>query len=141
MEPKIVLCDTSVMIDWFSGNTDVEALLKRTDDYYFFLSIISKAELQQGAENKLHLRKINRAIDKFPVVELELKSSQLFSELFEKYFLSHQCSIPDMLIAAIALYYDIELFTFNTRDFKYISGLKLFPHRITPLKKKTKRVI
>jgi len=140
MEPKIVLCDTSVMIDWFSGNKDVEDLLKQTDEYYFFLSIITKAELQQGAENKLHLRKINRAIEKFPVIEVELKSSQLFSELFEKYFLSHQCSIPDMLTDAIALYYDIELFTFNTRDFKYISGLKLLPHRIMPLKKR-KRVI
>jgi len=138
MEPKIILFDSSVMIDWFSGNREVENLLKKTGAYYFFLSIITKAELQQGAENKLHLRKINRAIEKFPVVELELKSSQLFSELFEKYFLSHQCSIPDMLIAAIALYYDIELFTFNMRDFKYITGLKLFPHRIVPLTKKKK---
>jgi predicted nucleic acid-binding protein len=135
MEPEIILCDTSVIIDWFNGNAGVETLFKRVEEYYFFVSVITKAEVQQGAENKLHLRKINRALEKFPAVEAEFKSSQIFSELFEKYFLSHHCSIPDMLIASIAIYYAIELFTFNEKDFKFIKGLKLFPHKIQPLKK------
>ncbi len=39
-------------------------------------------------------------------------------------------TIEDALIAATALYHDIELFTLNLKDFMYIPEIKLyhFPH-------------
>jgi len=39
--------------------------------------------------------------------------------------LSHRPYIGDMLIAATALCFNAPLFTLNTKDFKYIKGLKL----------------
>ena len=42
------------------------------------------------------------------------------------YSLSHKLSIPDALIAATALNYDIELYTYNIKDFRFIDGIKLY---------------
>jgi predicted nucleic acid-binding protein len=47
-------------------------------------------------------------------------------ELIKTYRLSHGLAIPDALIAATAIITELELFTYNQRDFRFISGLKLF---------------
>jgi len=47
--------------------------------------------------------------------------------LVEQYCLSHKLALPDALIAATALHYDIELYTLNLKDFKFIPDLKIFP--------------
>jgi hypothetical protein len=44
----------------------------------------------------------------------------------ESYSLSHKVSIPDALIAATALVHDLELYTMNTKDFRFIAKLKLY---------------
>jgi len=43
-----------------------------------------------------------------------------------RYSLSHKVSIPDMLIAATAISHDLELYTLNTKDFKFIPELNLY---------------
>jgi hypothetical protein len=43
----------------------------------------------------------------------------------EKYTLSHGMSIYDSIIAAICLVYDLPLWTYNKKDFKYIEELEL----------------
>jgi len=44
----------------------------------------------------------------------------------EEYSLSHRLSIPDALIASTAIVNDLELFTLNLKDFRFIKGLKLY---------------
>jgi len=61
----------------------------------------------------LHLIQINDAI------------FQKSLELMEAYTLSHKLSIPDALIAATALIHQLQLYTLNLKDFRYIPGLKL----------------
>jgi predicted nucleic acid-binding protein len=132
MEPKIIILDTDVIIDWIIGNKLIEEVVTT---HLCYINCITLAEVQQGAANKFHLNKINKALEILPVIEIDLPASNIFSENFEKYILSHQCSIPDMLIAATALRFDIEVFTFNTKHFAYIAKLRLFQHKINPLKK------
>ena len=43
-----------------------------------------------------------------------------------KYRLSHSVALPDCIIAAIAMVTNLEFFTYNQKDFKFIEGLKLF---------------
>ena len=43
-----------------------------------------------------------------------------------KYSLSHKLSIPDAIIASTAIYYEIELYTLNIKDFKFIKDIKLY---------------
>jgi predicted nucleic acid-binding protein len=46
--------------------------------------------------------------------------------LLEKYCLSHGLDFHDALIAATAIYHDIELFTLNLKDFIYIPEITLY---------------
>jgi predicted nucleic acid-binding protein len=46
-------------------------------------------------------------------------------QLQQQYVLSHQLGIPDALIAATALIYDLELRTYNLKDFRFIPGIRL----------------
>ena len=57
---------------------------------------------------------------------LENEISRISVDLIKKYNLSHGLAIPDSLIAATALVASIELFTFNTKDYRFIKGLKLY---------------
>lgn len=49
-----------------------------------------------------------------------------FLQLMEGYSLSHKLSLPDALIAATALVHDLELYTLNSKDFRFISTLKRY---------------
>jgi predicted nucleic acid-binding protein len=44
----------------------------------------------------------------------------------ETYSLSHKLSIPDALIASTALVYNLDLYTLNLKDFRFIEGLNLY---------------
>jgi predicted nucleic acid-binding protein len=134
MEQKVIIVDSNIIIEYLNGNASIIKLLA-DENYLVFISCITKAEVQQGAANKVHLNKINRALEPFPVIELDYTACQLFNDIFSQYLLSRQCSIPDMLIAATAIRYDIELFTFNLKDFGYLPQLRLLQHNIKPLKK------
>lgn len=59
-----------------------------------------------------------------PLFGLNDSISVLFVELMRRYSLSHKVSIPDMLLAATAISHELELYTLNTKDFKFIPDLK-----------------
>jgi predicted nucleic acid-binding protein len=46
--------------------------------------------------------------------------------LLQDYRLSHGLTLPDCFIAATSIVTDIELFTYNIKDFRFISELKLY---------------
>jgi hypothetical protein len=52
--------------------------------------------------------------------------STLTLSLLEMYALSHRLNLPDALIAATALRYNLSLYTLNIKDFRFIEGLSLY---------------
>ncbi|MEA2049849.1 MAG: hypothetical protein U9O56_03890 [Campylobacterota bacterium] len=56
------------------------------------------------------------------IVRLEFKVGDL---LVEKYSLSHGMGIYDTIIAATCLVYDLPLWTYNQKDFRFIDELEL----------------
>ncbi len=78
-----------------------------------------------GALNKRELQKINRIISEFKLIDSEQDILDLSVILINHYALSHNMTIYDSIIAATCLIYDIELWTYNKKDFKYIDGLRL----------------
>ena len=50
-----------------------------------------------------------------------LKSIELI-QLFKR---SHDLQIPDAIIGAMSLVFDLPLFTYNKKDFKFMPGIKL----------------
>lgn len=122
----IVLCDTNVIIEFLKETPEVVLNIEKIGTDSIYISVITSAELYFGAINKLELIKIRKNLDSIVNIPFNESISDKFEELMIDYSLSHKLSIPDAIIAATALHYDIELYTYNTKDFRYIEGLRLY---------------
>ena len=133
MAAKQVVCDTDVMIDYLDRlNARHEETKIVLEDVIGLdnvcISAITNMELLQGAVNKTDLAKINKNINRFNVVLIDHHITYKAISLVQAYSLSHKLGLPDGLIAATAITVDIDLFTYNKRDYKFIPELKLFKH-------------
>ena len=125
-QAKIVLCDTDVMIEFYRGNLEVVEELKKIGQRNIALSYITVGELIYGAFNKRDLTKLKKSIEHLVLVDIDKKTCATFVNLISTYALSHRLALPDGFIAATAIAYDVELFTLNKKDFRFIEGLKLY---------------
>ncbi|MCD6259407.1 MAG: type II toxin-antitoxin system VapC family toxin [Helicobacteraceae bacterium] len=120
---KIVL-DTNILIEILKGNQDVVQKLEESN-FSYAISSISVMELYYGALNKAELFKLQKFTSLFEILELNKTLSKIATELIFEYSKSHNLDIPDSLIAATAIDYNLKLFTLNVKDFRYIDGLIL----------------
>jgi predicted nucleic acid-binding protein len=123
---KIVLCDTDIIIEFYRNNPVIIAELKSIRQQNIAISTITSGELFYGAINKKELKQIKKDINSLTLLSIDKKTCDIFLEIMEKYVLSHKLALPDGFIAATALANDIELYTLNQKDFKFIKGLKLY---------------
>ena len=123
---KIVLCDTDVIIEFYRNNPNVIAELKKIGQQNITVSTITAGELMYGALNKKELSQIKKDLNNLTVLDINRKTCDVFMNLMNKYVLSHKLALPDGLIAATALSLDIELFTMNLKDYRFIDGLNLY---------------
>ncbi len=121
----MILLDTNIIIELFKGNPETINLLESINEENFSISIITSMELYYGALNKRELNVIKKFLKNFELLPINEKISIISLDLIEKYSKSHGLEIPDALIAATAIYYNIPLLTYNKKDFKYIEKLKL----------------
>ena len=122
----MIILDTNIIIELLKGNTETKELLKNINEENFAISIITSMELYYGAINKRELNKIKKFLKSFNLLVINEEISKIALELIEKYSKSHGLEIPDALIAATSIYYDVPLLTYNKKDFKYIETLQLF---------------
>ena len=123
---KIVLCDTDVIIEFYRNNPDIIAELKNIGQENIAVSTITAGELIYGAFNKKELNQIKKDLKKLTVIDIDKKTCDTFLDIMSKYVLSHKLALPDGFIAATAIANDIELYTLNIKDYKFIDGLRLF---------------
>lgn len=121
----MILCDTNIFIEAYKNNKSIISELKEIGQENVATSQITAAELVFGAFNKNELASIRSDLQKIVVIPVSNEISQRAFDLMVKYSLSHRLSLPDALIAATALNYDIPIYTLNKKDFKFITGLKL----------------
>lgn len=121
----MILCDTDILIEFLKKNEAVIDALREIGQQNLAVSHITVAELYFGALNKAELAKIQRNLRPLQSYPITAGISQRLLLLMQSYALSHKLSLPDALIAATALEHDVALFTMNTKDFGFISGLKL----------------
>ena len=122
----MILVDTSVIIETLRGNAVYKKEFDEIGYQNFSISSITKSELIVGCRSKQELTSLRKDIRLIKVYNVVEEIAELSNELLENYFLSHGLLIPDSLIAATALYYDLALYTLNKKDFRYISKLKLY---------------
>ena len=121
----MILCDTNILREFYKNNLQVVTKLRRIGQEELAVSAVTQAELYFGARSKSELRQIKQHLALLHHVPLDASISTTFLQLLETYSLSHKLSLTDAVIAATALSHDIELYTRNINDFRFISGLKL----------------
>jgi len=101
------------------------------------MPIVTALELCKGVGNKQELKEVQEFINYYPSLQLNSKGVGLALELIKKYHLAHNLGLADSLIAASVIIADLQLFTFNVKDFDFISGLNLYyPPNLSKIKRK-----
>ena len=124
MEKEIILCDSNVIIDWINHRQ------KAIDDLQgiegcIAISIITEYEIIAGAKDMIMQKRFEKLLSNYVSISLDHDISFLGINLYKKYKLSHGLDMPDSLIAATAIELDLPLLTYNKKDFRYISGIRL----------------
>ncbi len=119
-----VLCDTCVIIDFMNERSHVLKELQNRNMTLFINSII-EMELFQGARNKNELRAIEKKLCSFRLLDMQQVIFDLATDYVRAYRLSHGLALPDAVIGATAIYYQIPLLTYNRKDFKFLPEIQL----------------
>lgn len=127
----MILCDTNILIELYKNNFVVIAELRKIGSKKIAISTITQAELYYGALNKRELQRIKRHLSQLEILAVDISVSKQFMQLMENYVLSHKLTIPDALIAATALVQNLDLYTLNQKDFRFISNLRLYRSNLT----------
>ncbi|OGG03630.1 hypothetical protein A2W14_03860 [Candidatus Gottesmanbacteria bacterium RBG_16_37_8] len=122
----MILLDTTIIVDFLRGDSKVGAFLNNLQDTPT-ISLITEAEIYQGAKNTADLKKWENFISKLKVLPVTLEISLLAINLLKRYYLSHGLHILDALIAATAFVHHHTLVTSNTKHFQMIKDLDLKP--------------
>jgi hypothetical protein len=133
MAEEIIICDTDVMVDYWNSNNARHFAAKKIIDgtigiENIALSAITKMELMVGGKSKSDLAKINKNLAPITVALLNNEITITAFSLLQKYTLSHGLQLADAMIAATAIVTNLPLFTYNVRDYQFISELTLFGH-------------
>lgn len=118
-------CDTCILIDYLRGKEEARERLSADRTKGLGMSAITYMELMIGARNKNEVIAIRKAFADFEIIELTEAISVKARNLIEKFAKSHGLLIPDALIVATALEFEIPLSTLNISDFKFIPNLTL----------------
>ena len=125
METELVLCDTNVLINLFNGHEGTAAILSEIGNKRILISSVTVMELYQGMGNKAELSQMKKKIKNYSILHFNTEVSRLAIEYIQKFRLSHHLQIPDAIIAASAVTFQLPLLTYNLKDFSYIPNIIL----------------
>ncbi len=119
------LLDTDVLVDCLRGTVAAQAWLKQAADEVFQVPGIVAMELLMGCQNQADLQRTHKFLSAFDIVWPDAAEFGRAYELLAAHRLSSGLSIPDYLIAAMALSRSARLYTFNLKHFQVIAGLEV----------------
>ncbi len=121
----MLLLDTCIVIDYLRNKPDAVRFIDNADKSHFYLSTAVTIELYKGVRDRIELRTLQKEIQRFKLLEIDQNISEIANKLAETYALSHKMGLADTLIAATALVYDLELRTYNLKDFGFIPSIRV----------------
>ena len=121
----MILLDTNILIDYFRGNQSATQFIDKQPKENLAICSVVAMELYKGSLNKAEFEKIKKTLKGFLMFDLNENVSRVALKLSEQYSLSHKMAVPDTLIAATALVFDLELRTYNLKDFRFIPTLNV----------------
>lgn len=123
-QQKIVLCDSNVLFEYFRGTPTMQQELDDLGFDRLAISVISETEMYVGMRRS-ERRATTETINKFNLIGLDPEISRRMVGLVWEHY-AKRPGIADMIIAATALVYPVELFTFNKKDFDFIKGIRFY---------------
>ena len=129
MEQPHYLIDTNTVIDYLGSKLPSSAMdfMNTVIDDVPNVSVVTKIEVLGFNALEEHYQMLTNFMNDATVFDLT-SSIVDASILIRK---KHKTKLPDAIIAATALVYELALITRNTADFKNIQGLKLIdPHSL-----------
>ena len=125
-----MLFDTDMLIWLKRGN--VKAAKKVDDTPERYISVLTRMELLQGAENKNHLSYMESFIAEYNFIVVPLTDNIGHRALIyiEEYALSHGLRANDAIIAATAVENNLSLCSSNIKHFKPIKDLRFHPFHV-----------
>jgi tRNA(fMet)-specific endonuclease VapC len=127
MAEKIILIDTSILIDFYrktnKSNTVWMALVRQ--QYEFAISAITKYEIYAGATQS-QLSFWDSVLQKITVISFDENTVNISVEINKELKRKRkQIEIADLFIAATAIMYNIPFATLNRKHFERIDKLNL----------------
>lgn len=117
MSGDSIVADTSLIINLFNGLTEVQELITGRS---LFISIISEIEVLSfpniTAADKVLLKEF---LSECYIIDIEPAIKEITIEIRSKY----KVKLPDAIIAATAMYFDLPLFTMD-KGFTRINDLQ-----------------
>ena len=117
------IIDTDILIDAMHGLPNAITFLDEQRNPGIQISIISAMELIAGCRNKAEITELQKFLQKIILLPITPTASEIAYQLVTSFYHSHGLHLPDALIAATALEYDLTLYTRNTRHFRPIPRL------------------
>ena len=112
----MILVDTCVLINYSKDKIHIE----ENEFNIFCINSIVQLEFLAGALNKRELKKLNITLAKCQLLDIDQDIMNLSVKLINQYKLSHGMGIYDAIIASTCLIYDLPLWTYNKKDFKFL---------------------
>jgi tRNA(fMet)-specific endonuclease VapC len=110
-QKNLILCDTNIIIDILRNNQSIISEINSIGIDNIMISTITMAELLYGAINKTEFEKIKKHTEFIRILPINESISDIFINIVNKFALNHSIGIPEAIIAATAIYYNIELYT------------------------------
>ena len=129
MEQPKYLIDTNAMIDYLGSKLPASGMqfMNKVIDAVPNVSVVTKMEVLGFNAPEQHYKTLSDFINDAIVLELTNNVVEASIEIRKK----HKTKLPDAIIAATALVYDLDLISRNISDFKNIDGLKVTdPHSL-----------
>lgn len=129
MEQPKYLIDTNAMIDYLGSKLPASGMhfMHKVIDAVPNVSVVTKIEVLGFNAPEQHYKTLSDFINDATVLDLTNNVVEASIEIRKK----HKTKLPDAIIAATALVYDLDLISRNISDFKNIDGLKVTdPHSL-----------
>jgi tRNA(fMet)-specific endonuclease VapC len=131
LEDHLIVLDTDVIIDFFSGTSPgTHVTSELLSHERAILTSISVFELYAGVEGKKRLHQIETMIQNLMILPLDLSGAAIAGRIYTELKLKGQLiGIQDILIAGICLSNGLPLYTKNVSHFSKIEGIQLISSR------------
>jgi len=120
----MILLDTDVMVDVLRGYDPAIAWLTAVSDAEIGVPGMVAMELIQGCQNAREQKRIEKALNVYPLYWLDPQDSDRALKSFASHHLSHNIGLLDALIAETAIGMNAELVTFNVKHYNVLKELK-----------------